>query len=300
MTLNKYKNIHNGRRLFILGNGPSLEYTPLDSLTDEYTLAMNKIDKVFSETDWRPTYYLNIITNAEFSRLERIQNLGISCFFRKGSHSAMEQRYSNTDNIEFLDITELYASDVHVDIAARQDDISRVWSDDITEGVYRQHSSIYAAAQIAHYMGFDELYFLGCDLYPIFKPFPYMIFESGSDPQEYTYSPKKQKSRLDFLRTGGKPCRSLINAVSYKLLRSPRIIHSLYELYDVFGLTQDTHVGGNHHDWMYKVGENEKEKRVHRAIKIMGEKKGFNTYNATLGGRLEVYKRVDLSEAIHK
>jgi hypothetical protein len=298
MAFEEYNGVHEGERLFILGNGPSLGRTPLHLLNDKYTLAMNKIDKIFPETEWRPTYYLNVVTNPEFSRLDTMRDLGIMCFFRDGYHTEMNRRHGDDHNVEFLDVTELNSSEVQVDTAATQNEIDHVWSDDISDTVYRQHSSIYTAAQVAYYMGFDELCFLGCDLYPVFKPFPYMIFDSASDPNEYKYSPKENKSKLDFIRTDDKPFRSLINGVSYALLRNPHFIHPLYELYDFFDLTQDTHVGGNHHDWMYKVGENEKEKRVHRAIQTVGENKGFETYNPTLGGQLEVYERVDLTEIV--
>jgi hypothetical protein len=44
--------------VFILGNGPSLQQTPLERLDDEYTIAMNKISKIYNKADWRPTYYI--------------------------------------------------------------------------------------------------------------------------------------------------------------------------------------------------------------------------------------------------
>jgi len=285
-------------RSFLLcrGNVQWLERTLLHLLVGAYSLAMTMIEKILPETAWPPTSYLNVVTNAEFSRLDTMRDLGIMCFFRDGYHTEMNRRHGDDHNVEFLDVTELNSSEVQVDTAATQNEIDHVWSDDISDTVYRQHSSIYTAAQVAYYMGFDELYFLGCDLYPVFKPFPYMIFDSASDPNEYRYSPKEDKSKLDFIRTDDKPLRSLINGVSYALLRNPHFIHPLYELYDFFDLTQDTHVGGNHHDLIYKVGENEKEKRVHRANRTVGEKKGFETYNPTLGGKHEVDERFDLTE----
>ena len=51
------KNIHKGKRAFILGNGPSLEIEDLDKLKNEITFASNKIYLAFDQTDWRPTYY---------------------------------------------------------------------------------------------------------------------------------------------------------------------------------------------------------------------------------------------------
>jgi uncharacterized Rossmann fold enzyme len=55
--LKSFKDIHKGKRCFIIGNGPSLKMEDLDKLKNEYTFAANKIYLAFEETDWRPTYY---------------------------------------------------------------------------------------------------------------------------------------------------------------------------------------------------------------------------------------------------
>ena len=38
---------YEGERLFLIGNGPSLEETPLEALESEYTMAMNRIDLIY-------------------------------------------------------------------------------------------------------------------------------------------------------------------------------------------------------------------------------------------------------------
>lgn len=43
-------------RLFIIGNGPSLNETPLDQLADEYTFAVNRIDKIYYEESYLPHF----------------------------------------------------------------------------------------------------------------------------------------------------------------------------------------------------------------------------------------------------
>lgn len=47
-------------RVWIIGNGPSLMYTPLELLKGETTFAVNHIAKIFPYTDWRPTYYARV------------------------------------------------------------------------------------------------------------------------------------------------------------------------------------------------------------------------------------------------
>lgn len=48
----------NGKRIFCLGNGPSLAAVDLDRLKGEDTFGMNLIHKIYPTTSWRPTYYM--------------------------------------------------------------------------------------------------------------------------------------------------------------------------------------------------------------------------------------------------
>lgn len=56
-NLLKFKNIYSGKRCFILGNGPSLILKDLDKLTKEITFASNNIINSFDKTNYRPTFY---------------------------------------------------------------------------------------------------------------------------------------------------------------------------------------------------------------------------------------------------
>lgn len=49
---------HKGRRVFILGNGPSLGRVDLNALAGEVTLGVNSLFLAFPETRFRPTYYV--------------------------------------------------------------------------------------------------------------------------------------------------------------------------------------------------------------------------------------------------
>jgi hypothetical protein len=53
------KNKHEGRRCFVIGNGPSLTIEDLTNLHEhnEITIASNKIYLAYEKTEWRPTYY---------------------------------------------------------------------------------------------------------------------------------------------------------------------------------------------------------------------------------------------------
>lgn len=58
--LSKYKNRHKGQRCFIVANGPSLTSKDLDLLHErgEVAFGMNRIYKMFEQTNWRPIYYV--------------------------------------------------------------------------------------------------------------------------------------------------------------------------------------------------------------------------------------------------
>ena len=62
-----YKNKHIGKRVFLIGNGPSLNKTNLDLLANEYTIAMNRIPLLYKNTIWRPTYYIFCSSNCVHS-----------------------------------------------------------------------------------------------------------------------------------------------------------------------------------------------------------------------------------------
>lgn len=46
-----------GKRVFLIGNGPSLNKTPLYLLKNEYTMCFNRINILFERLSWRPYFY---------------------------------------------------------------------------------------------------------------------------------------------------------------------------------------------------------------------------------------------------
>ena len=58
--IEKLKGIHQGKRCFILGTGPSLQYRDLDRLkeNEELSISVNGIFHAYAHTAWRPDYYV--------------------------------------------------------------------------------------------------------------------------------------------------------------------------------------------------------------------------------------------------
>ncbi len=148
------KGKHAGRRCFIIGNGPSLSIKDLARLENEDTFAMNKIYKVFKETNWRPTYYFcqDIRVIEEIYKDQSIDMDNISAQMRffpidvkwqgikysdKNSYFYLKRKYITNKNIEFSDDVSLYCG----------------------EG----STVTYSAIQFAVYFGYNEIYLIGVD-----------------------------------------------------------------------------------------------------------------------------------------
>jgi len=53
----QYRNLHAGKRCFVIGNGPSLRKQDLSHLANDVTFVMNAFCKHEVVTKWQPTYY---------------------------------------------------------------------------------------------------------------------------------------------------------------------------------------------------------------------------------------------------
>lgn len=149
------KDVHAGKRCFIVGNGPSITMRDLDLIKGEYSFATNSIYRCFGETKWRPTYYLSVDRSAIATEGERIANL-------KVPHVLMDRiarRYvaSKPDNLHYLNL--------HMNgFSSRKYSISSIsFSDHPEKCIYGGYTVTFAALQLAMHMGFEEIYLLGID-----------------------------------------------------------------------------------------------------------------------------------------
>ena len=152
------KDIHKGKRCFIIGNGPSLKAEDLDKLKGEITFAANRIFKIFPRTDWRPTYYICIDY-----LMYGIDYKGINHIDSKLRLVPLERALAAG---EIYDEVTYYNRVVNcVDI--KDGKIVRgkefAFSDNIEDVVYGGQTVLFDAIQIAAYMGFSEIYLLGVD-----------------------------------------------------------------------------------------------------------------------------------------
>lgn len=204
--LKKFKDIHKGKRCFIIGNGPSIRKQDLTKLKDEITFVVNWFALHEQYEIINPTYYC--ISAREFFRDGDAQTHDsngklhrLLCDKTRGA-----VKFLNYDSKPYVENHDLlpghqfyYLNHAHYMYVSRKG-ISR----DITREVHHGNTIIIDfCLHLALYMGFSEVYLLGCDCdikYQVsgssdshFHPDNpewgrYKKLASGDDPQKHSDS----------------------------------------------------------------------------------------------------------------
>lgn len=232
-----YKNVFQGKRVFILGNGPSLLKCDIRKLHNEYTFGVNSIFLNYKNMGFHPNFYVVEDIYVGEDRADEINSYHgpetkfFGNYFKYCLHDSPETawlnvrfRYENYPGFPYFSRN-----------AARM--------------VWVGGTVTYICLQLAYYMGFSEVYLIGFD-------HNYVIPNSAI---------KKQ---------------NLIVSTS----DDPNHFHP-----DYFGK------GYRWHD--------PKVKRMEQAFiraKEYYELDGRKIYNATVGGSLEVFERVNYNNIVSK
>ena len=223
-ALSRYKDIHKGQKCFIIGTGPSINLEDIDKLRKFSTFGVNTLYKYFEKTGWNTSYYCIIDPNTYSNIKSDLYNNHVENIFF--SVNRIRKTNSSSNYVPFLLNCESF---YRVRYKGKQP-ICR-FSDEVFDGA----SVVYAALQIAVYMGFKDIYLLGVDCnYTL----PKEALHGGdlSYSKDYNYNWTKQT-----------------------------------------GLTM---IEG------FKVA------------KKYADEHGINIYNATRGGMLEVFPRVNLDDVV--
>lgn len=182
----KIKELHNkyaGKRCFIICNGPSLKAEDLEKIckNNEYSFASNKIDKIFPQTKWRPSFYTVVDETYQYSLVNAMNKIPADIkFFRKTSYCATRKVKGN---VIWLN--------ANGDRALLD---NPKFSDDIEDVVYTIATVTYVMIEIAVYMGFRELYIIGCDnSYGLEKKKDGTIINTGTESYFAGSSPNDNK-----------------------------------------------------------------------------------------------------------
>jgi hypothetical protein len=266
---------------------------------------MNKVNKIYDDTEWRPSfYYVSQPTShpegphkGDRDHIKDNIELGIPCFLRSDY-----SKYTG-ENVYKLNVLNLHGVDLFDDISNDRipeinlDILKEFWSDDPTKLIYHYHT-MYGVLQMAKFMGFDEIYLIGCDLG--FKYFdPHMIFNSGMDPIRYARR-EQGYTPFSYLREAtarGNPFRSLINGIAAAALKDPYISKRL----SIFKSNSDSYFSSDYTE-RFRIHDgplvDEEITKSHLVTQRICSDDGIDVYNATIGGELEVYPRKNLSDIL--
>ena len=161
------KDIHKGKRAFIIGNGPSLKQTDLSKLKNEFTFGLNRIYLMFPELGFETTYFVTINDlvveqcAAEIAALKMPKFLSWRShrFFPAGAPPA-NFLYTTYDNPAF--------------------------SEDVRGRVWESATVTYVAMQLAFHMGFEKVFLIGVDHSSAVPGKPNTTITSqGDDPNHF-------------------------------------------------------------------------------------------------------------------
>lgn len=163
LKLNKrYKDMYSGKRCFILGTGPSISKQNLQLLKDEYVFTVNQFSRLPQFADvmtnfhvWNDSGYF-LYENDEsvmYDRIETMKKVGNKaiCFFPYNKAYEFVKKY----NLEKVLQINYYHE--HEQIEIFKENL------DITSLLPEVGTVVLTAVNIAFYMGFSEIYLLGCD-----------------------------------------------------------------------------------------------------------------------------------------
>jgi hypothetical protein len=185
--IREYKDIHKGKRCFIVANGPSLKRTDLNLLAKEVTFGMNRIYLYFDQAAFRPTYYVTVneLILEQFS--SEIQKLSMPMFLNWNRRS----HFATQVNAVFLKSKMV---------------INDSFQRDLTKPMVVGGTVTFVTLQLAYYMGFREVIIIGLDHNYVEKGLPSGL-ETRTSEQDQShfhpqYFPKGSKWQLpDLLRS---------------------------------------------------------------------------------------------------
>lgn len=227
--LTALRGAYDGRRCFLIGNGPSLCPEDLTKLHEagEVTFAFNRIYNIFDQTPWRPTFYISQDEKMLSGCADVVNELSLPVKF-----IPIQLRWWHNINIAG-------AHEFNIVHQQSEDPCEFLFSDDIAHGIYNSSTGMYTAVQIAAYMGFTEIYFIGVD--------------------HHFHISQNNKGEI-------------VVDNSVKDYFSDKYNEDKASLY---------------------IPNTEKSTLTYVAMKFHCDKRGIRVFNATRGGRLEVFDRVD-------
>lgn len=142
--LEALRGIYKGRPLLVVGNGPSLNRTPLDQLAGIPSIGMNKIDMIFARVSWRPSMILCANNVVVKQHADVFRKSAIPIYLAWKARWFIHSR--GADNIRYFNTT-----------------LDESFSTDIVERVGSGVTITYQALQFAYFTEADPIIIVGVD-----------------------------------------------------------------------------------------------------------------------------------------
>ncbi|WP_028242870.1 6-hydroxymethylpterin diphosphokinase MptE-like protein [Pseudobutyrivibrio ruminis] len=155
--LKELKDKHKGKRMFIIGLGPSLNTEDLEVLRmhNEISISMNAIYRIFENTEWRPDYYVISDTNFILEKFDYYTKVDVDNFIigdTCGNYIANKLENELGDRYYKLHEYRDWSRDKLPD-----------YSENLVNGAVACGSVTYTCIQLATYLGAKEIFLLGMD-----------------------------------------------------------------------------------------------------------------------------------------
>ena len=147
------KNRYRGQRAFLIGNGPSLNRTPLHLLKNEHTMCFNRFDLMFERLGWRPTMYMCVDHRVATDMADRINEI-----VPKVGYAFVPDIHPR--GLDFRNFIEEYHNVFWLSL---EDVRTGCFRDDLPTCM-KGGTVAFSALQVLAFMGFSPIYLVGVDM----------------------------------------------------------------------------------------------------------------------------------------
>jgi hypothetical protein len=130
--------------MLVVGNGPSLNYTPLELFVGVPSIGMNKIDLIYPRTTWRPVLVVCLNNLVAMQHQSALTTSDIPVFISWKARWYL--RRESRSKVNFFNTTQ-----------------SNAFSKNAVEGFGSSATVTYIALQMAYWMGADPVIIFGVD-----------------------------------------------------------------------------------------------------------------------------------------
>lgn len=158
--LRELKNAYKGKRCFVVATGPSLTIEDLELIKNEFCFSCNSVVKLLDKTSWKPNFYL-MFDKDVYKRIktdiERHEG-ELPNFYHP-----YDWDYKSGISRPYILKRDVWYSNKEKEFCRRYLNWKLSFSEDVSQIVNRGGNVVHVIMQFIYYMGFSEVYLLGCD-----------------------------------------------------------------------------------------------------------------------------------------